>query len=894
MRTPFALPMLVAVLVAVSSRVDADTLKFAWWRMDQIATAVGFNQSAIDERTQVLAAANVDVMAGVGLWSRADGVFPSSNGYRLENGRTVTNGSFDGLSRVFALSHAFDAVESANEFTPMVHGTKNVPGANATVAWTVFDAGSTRFAVLSGFIYQLYNAKYKNNLDALVENIATNGNPVIVFGLEDACETRTLTLSDFEDCGLYAVRDGTADGQWIFCSDQAMATAAASTVADLPGATAYGTVGYTAEFSYEGEDAGVGYQVVFKQGNVAPVGTRVRSRGGALAFAAPAASVEVAPEFVCNPNATRWNTPGSRPGFFAREVQDLHVYNGKIYTAGGDWGAFSNQGPVPVFAIDPATGNFTNEYEAGTELITDFKTFSDGRLWAGSVDMRESHEHAGHFFRRETDGTWTNLTSCISGHNGVTANYAAHIWDIAEFGGKFFTAGYGICSSSNWGDTRMTDATPDLSSGYRTYFESATSVWIAGKNRFNVGQARKFAAFMPFDDDLFCFSMDFGYKYYMDIFEWEEWRWDASLGKFVSSLVPWSDFAPGITEEDKAITVSPDMSDYLEFDIRPSHCRRFGSRVLYLIEGIKTNVASHSRPWAAYSAVNQNHHVKATKIDLGGARPFDIHVCGDAAYIVAAKGTEMGTVVTNSVWKTEDGVTFTELFHFATNRYATALCKYGDDFYVGMGYSTNVCYIWKNLPKTPELSGNIYRIRFDDGNQGGGQGGDVPQPPAPSDVAWFSYEAATGATSGGTWDGEASSFGLFEPLTIDHVGTVTMQLRVRSAAEFPMAEPAGIASFAFRRDGDAPVPWEWTSRGWQRLYGLSVAEGQAVSLVATVGNGKVSYSIDGVALTNSAGRSVFSTHGVGFSSLCFSFPSVGNFSGTLREERMKRFWMTLR
>ena len=102
---------------------------------------------------------------------------------------------------------------------------------------------------------------------------------------------------------------------------------------------------------------------------------------------APAASVEVTPEFVCNPNATRWSNPGSRPGFFAREVQDLHVYNGKIYTAGGDWGAFSNQGPVPIFAIDPATGSFTNEFEAGTELITDFKEFSDGRLWAGSVDI---------------------------------------------------------------------------------------------------------------------------------------------------------------------------------------------------------------------------------------------------------------------------------------------------------------------------------------------------------------------------------------------------------------------------------------------------------------------------------------------------------------------------
>jgi hypothetical protein len=306
--------------------------------------------------------------------------------------------------------------------------------------------------------------------------------------------------------------------------------------------------------------------------------------------------------------------------------------------------------------------------------------------------------------------------------------------------------------------------------------------------------------------------------------------------------------------------------------------------VLYLIEGVKTNVASHSQPWAAYSAVDENHHVKATKIDLGGARPFDIHVCGGAAYIVAAKGTETGTVVTNSVWKTEDGVSFTELFHFATNRHATALCKYGDDFYVGTGYSTNVCHIWKNLPKNPELSGDIYKIKLDNGSSGGGQGEDV----------WFSYNAATGATRGGAWDGAASSFELLKPLTVDHVGTVAMQVLVKSAAEFPVAEPDGIASFAFRRDGDAPVPWEWTNRGWQRLYGLSVSEGQSISFVATVGNGKVSYSIDGVALTNSAGRSMFGTHGFGFSSLVFPSSSAGDFSGTLRGQRMKRFRIVLR
>ena len=445
------------------------------------------------------------------------------------------------------------------------------------------------------------------------------------------------------------------------------------------------------------------------------------------ADSASTASAEVSPELVCNPNATRWDKQGSRPGYYAREVQDLHVYNGKIYTAGGDWGAFSNQGPVPVFAIDPATGTFTNEYEAGTDIITDFKTFSDGRLWTACVDGRNGHENEGHFFRREQNGTWTNMTTCLRGHSGIEVKYFEHTWDIAEFDGMIFTAGYGICGSSNWGDTQMFDATPDLPSNLRTY---ANDIWVDGVHYFNVGNARKFSAFLSFADDLFCFSMNMGYKSDVEVFGWEEWRWNASAGKFVSSIVPWSDIAPGLTDDERSISLPETTADSQKIDIMLTTCRSFGTRILYLVGGTeRINVATHRQPWAAYSAINQNHHVKATKIDLGGARPFDIHVSDDAAYIVAAKGTEMGAVVTNSVWKTEDGVTFTEIFHFATNRHATALCKYGDDFYVGMGYSTNVCHIWKNLPKNPELSGDIYRINLNGGSQGGDnpQGGDDPQ-----------------------------------------------------------------------------------------------------------------------------------------------------------------------
>ena len=892
MRTQFALLMIVAALVAAPSRLDADTLKFAWWEFSSLTTAQSTGDAMVANvanRMQVIANAGVDVMAGVGLSAKVDYGSDDSNGYAFTNNSSQVNGSADGISRVFAASTTGVSMGD-------VSGAKGSPTGNATALWSFVGKGDNRFAVVSAYVGAGRGANFMGNVKSKVLDViaAADADAVMIVGIKDADTTNgNLTTSGFATLGLYLVRDGSSDGQWILCSDQTMAAAAASTVAELSGATTYGTAGYTAEFSIGGENTEEGFQVIFSRGEAAPEGLRVpraRRRAVALVSAAPAASVEVTPEFVCNPNATRWNKQGAKAGYFAREVQDLHVYNGKIYTAGGDWGAFSNQGPVPVFAIDPATGTFTNEFDAGTEMIVDYKTFSDGRLWVGAIDPKNGDPNIGHFFRRELDGTWTALSTCSAGH-GKTWRYSEHTWDIAEFGGMFFTAGYGICASSNWGDTSMTDATPDLMLSNRVY---ATDVVINGTRHFNVGQARKFAAFMSFEDDLFCFSMDFGFKCDMQIFDWEEWRWDASAGKFVSSLVPWSDIAPGLTEEEMAISFFHNSSAETNYDIKPSRCRRFGSRVLYLIEGIKTNGSSHCCPWAAYSAVNQNHHVKATKIDLGGARPFDIHVSGNAAYIVATKGAEMGTIVTNSVWKTEDGVTFTELFHFATNRQATALCKYGDDFYVGMGYSTNVCYVWKNLPKDPELSGDIYRIHFDDGNHGGGQGGDDPQPQDPSDVAWFSYEAATGATSGGTWDGAASSFALSEPLTIDHVGTITMQVRVKSAAEFPVAEPNGITSLAFRRDGDTPVPWEWTGRGWQRLYGLSVAEGQSVSLVATVGNGKVSYSIDGVVLTNSAGRSVFSTTGIGFSSLDFKSSSVGDFSGTLRKERMKRFCVVLR
>jgi hypothetical protein len=93
----------------------------------------------------------------------------------------------------------------------------------------------------------------------------------------------------------------------------------------------------------------------------------------AAAFASAAPDYTANLEFVGAPNVARW--PSSQT---ARHVQDLFPYQGKIYTSGGDWN--NNAGPCPIFAIEPYSATWEQEWNAGTEATYDFKEFSDGRL----------------------------------------------------------------------------------------------------------------------------------------------------------------------------------------------------------------------------------------------------------------------------------------------------------------------------------------------------------------------------------------------------------------------------------------------------------------------------------------------------------------------------------
>ena len=364
-------------------------------------------------------------------------------------------------------------------------------------------------------------------------------------------------------------------------------------------------------------------------------------------------------------------------------------------------------GPCPIFAVDPYSGAWTNEFSAGTEDIYEFKEFSDGRLYASAVDPNEKSANFGSTFRRGHDGVWQAFaTACTqarchldpSTDGGDHQGYMIHNWDMAEWNGYTFVCGYGISGSTDWCETPMFDATPQLRYITRTLWEGATI-------------HRRFTTFLPFEDDIYCIPTQPTWNgEYLDYCDWEEWRWVESDQMFVCQTNTWGNIAPDVTAASASLTQFPSNGGNKTLQLW--HPTKFKGRILYVLAEAYPLV-----PWAAFSATNENHHVKAVKIDLGGddVKPFDICVAGDAAYLVAGQAGNTATAVTNSVWKSTDGVSFTKLFSFVSSRAAMAICYLDGCFYLGMGGARDTNKGWPNVTGQ-ELSGNIYRVKLPQGS----------------------------------------------------------------------------------------------------------------------------------------------------------------------------------
>ena len=465
------------------------------------------------------------------------------------------------------------------------------------------------------------------------------------------------------------------------------------------------------------------------------MGAAIAAAGLTMVAAADVPDLTDSMEAMCNPNASRWTT--SQP--LARAATSLGVCDGMLFVSGGDWN--KNLGPCPIFSVDPYTGAYVKEFESGTESIDYFRTDSEGCLYAPSVDPREGHANECNVARRNADGTWTPLkiapNRCIA-----DAYYGTHTWDVAFWKGKIFTAGYGIGAGPEKTTARLSDATPQIASLYRVY---------ASQFGGTFQRYRRFYAFLPFEDDLFCYPLVYsgvGNNAYSKIgsYDYEEWRYDEATGTFACTTNAFSNVTPGLSQSDLAFVSDSSM------DVQLWHPTAFNGRVLYIAGMAEMTISGVTGmttvPFALYTAQNVNHSVRATRVDLGsGVFPFDIFVHDGVATVLAAQYDSTAKKAVNSVWESTDGVSFTKKFTFSGVQHACAIAWCDGAYFVAMGAREAVKNAW-TFTGTDEV-GKIYRIRdpaYADAIQVVAENAEVSVPEGGTAVARFKLAAQPAAS----------------------------------------------------------------------------------------------------------------------------------------------------
>lgn len=117
---------------------------------------------------------------------------------------------------------------------------------------------------------------------------------------------------------------------------------------------------------------------------------------------------------------------------YARNVWDLHAFDGRLYIGGGNSssaGPARNAGPVPIVSYDPVDDDFIGEGRVDDEQIDVYRTLN-GVLVVPGHDPRGTAS-IGNFYRLDDNG-WVKL---------ATIPDAVHVYDLALFNGALFAAG---------------------------------------------------------------------------------------------------------------------------------------------------------------------------------------------------------------------------------------------------------------------------------------------------------------------------------------------------------------------------------------------------------------------------------------------------------------------
>ena len=389
-------------------------------------------------------------------------------------------------------------------------------------------------------------------------------------------------------------------------------------------------------------------------------------------------------EFVGDPTSFRY----SSGNYTARSITDLAVHNGKIFAGYGTWQP--NLGPVNMVAIDPVTKTMTDEYVAGTEAVDVMRVFSDGNLYAPAIDRHEDGPNSGRFFVRTPSGSWSAHTDLMINEK----TFDEHVFDMIEFDGAMFAAGQHGLARSTDGGTNWTDVTKNTYNGGRCF-----TLIKCGDELFSRYTQSAPAGGVSSDG----FNLP------------TLWRWNrqTEMFNFITNS-SWEAMAPDCKWQD--FKLCSNLGSRLgSFPMDTWHSTPFGDRCLYVLGRKNTNVentvASGIFPAFAVSSYVEGGAFKSDRIALpDGTYPIDFMVAEGAVFMLTFRYDSSDNKVEHGVWKSTDGVNFTQIFTVKFQQLMQALEYYNGYFYLGVARLGAQPLLGLDTTGLTEKAGSVYRV----------------------------------------------------------------------------------------------------------------------------------------------------------------------------------------
>lgn len=326
---------------------------------------------------------------------------------------------------------------------------------------------------------------------------------------------------------------------------------------------------------------------------------------------------------------------------YARNIWDMHAFNGKIYFGGGNSSndaPASNAGPADLWSYNPSTQQFTKEYTVNDEQIHRIREF-DNQLYIPGHDSRGSWDF-GNFYRLEA-GVWKKYDNIPE---------AVHVYDIYKRNGKLFAA---IAPASP--KTSNMQVSDDDGKSWRSIFCGTTP-------KLCECYGRVYGLF-PLAGKLY------SYYYFPYLMEYS--------GK------------------ENIFTYQPYDAYYRLFKDEKGKANRieralvFNDQTVYII-GATCNDHQYL-PISLLCASDLSHINKLALPE--GALPRDILVKGKWLVVLVSTKIDNHTcrnavLLTDNI--SQDSATWTELFHFTAGTFARSFEYMNDTFYFGMGCETDL------------------------------------------------------------------------------------------------------------------------------------------------------------------------------------------------------------